>query len=85
MLANKAVGIEVKDKDSYGRTVGRVYVEGRSANLHMVRAGHAWWYKRYASLNETLRKAEEHARAYELGLWAEANPVAPWEWRSQRR
>lgn len=85
MVANKAVGIDVKDTDTYGRTVGVVYVDGGSVNLAMVRAGHAWWYKRYAGLNETLREAQEHAQAYELGLWKEPNPVAPWDWRRQRR
>ena len=85
LVANKTVGITVKDTDTYGRTVGVVYVDGRSVNLAMVRAGHAWWYKRYAGLNETLRAAQEHAQAYELGLWKDPNPVAPWEWRRQRR
>jgi endonuclease YncB( thermonuclease family) len=85
LVANKAVGIDVKDTDTYGRTVGVVYVDGRSVNLAMVRGGHAWWYKRYAGLNETLREAQEHAQAYELGLWQDPNPVAPWDWRRQRR
>ena len=85
LVKNKTVGIDVKDMDTYGRTVGVVYVDGRSVNLAMVRGGHAWWYKRYAGLNETLREAQEHARAYELGLWKDSNPVAPWDWRRQRR
>lgn len=85
LVANKTVGIDIKDTDSYGRTVGVVYVEGRSVNVHMVRNGHAWWYKRYAGLNETLREAQEHAQAYELGLWKDPSPVAPWDWRRQRR
>lgn len=85
LVANKIVGITVKDTDTYGRTVGVVYVDGRSVNLAMVRGGHAWWYKRYAGLNETLREAQEHAQAYELGLWQDPNPVAPWDWRRQRR
>lgn len=87
LVANKIVGIIVKDTDTYGRTVGVVFIEGRSVNLEMVRRGHAWWYKRYAELSQTLREAEAHARAYELGLWAEPEPepVAPWVWRRQRR
>jgi endonuclease YncB( thermonuclease family) len=85
LVSNKAVGIDVKDRDRYGRTVGVVYIDGRSVNLEMVRAGHAWWYKRYARLNQTLREAEDHARAHQLGLWRDSNPVPPWEWRQQRR
>lgn len=85
LVANKAVGIDIKDTDAYGRTVGVVFIDGRSVNLEMVRRGHAWWYKRYAELSQPLREAEEHARAYELGLWAEPDPIAPWVWRRQRR
>ena len=85
LVANKSVGIDVKDTDTYGRTVGVVYIDGRSVNLQMVKSGHAWWYKRYAGLNQTLREAEEHARAYQLGLWADPDPIAPWDWRRQRR
>jgi len=85
LVANKMVGIDVKDTDTYGRTVGVVFIDGRSVNLEMVRRGHAWWYKRYAELSQTLREAEAHARAYELGLWAEPDPIAPWVWRRQRR
>jgi len=85
LVSNRAVGVDVKDQDRYGRTVGVVYFEGRSINVEMVRTGHAWWYKRYAGLSSTLREAEEHARAHELGLWHDPNPIAPWEWRRQRR
>ncbi|MBE9537868.1 MAG: thermonuclease family protein [Proteobacteria bacterium] len=85
LVSNKAVGIDVKDTDSYGRTVGVVYIDGRNVNLQMVKSGHAWWYKRYAGLNQALREAEEHARAHQLGLWADTDPIAPWDWRRQRR
>lgn len=85
LVSDRIVGIDVKDTDSYGRTVGVVYIDGRSVNLQMVRSGHAWWYKRYAGRNQPLREAEEHARASKLGLWAAPNPTAPWEWRRQHR
>jgi endonuclease YncB( thermonuclease family) len=29
--------------------------------------------------------AEESARADRFGLWADRDPVAPWEWRKARR
>jgi len=85
LVANKSVGIDVKDTDTYGRTVGVVYIDGRNVNLQMIKSGHAWWYKRYAGLNQNFREAEEHARAHQLGLWADSDPIAPWDWRRQRR
>ncbi|HIG79989.1 MAG TPA: hypothetical protein EYQ47_08460 [Cycloclasticus sp.] len=33
--------------DRYGRTVGRLFVGSLNINKQMVRAGHAWAYKRY--------------------------------------
>ncbi len=40
LVANKTVDVDIKDIDSYGRTVGVGYVKGRSINLKMVRLGH---------------------------------------------
>jgi len=84
-VSGKGVGIDVKDRDSYGRTVGVIYINGRNVNLQMVRLGHAWWYRRYAALNDALREAEQHAQIRQLGLWAQPEPVAPWDWRRRRR
>jgi micrococcal nuclease len=85
----KPVSVEVKDTDRYGRKVGIVSYDvqerGRtvrkSLNLELVRAGLAWWYTRYAPAATDLRDAEREARAARRGLWKDANPVAPWEWR----
>lgn len=85
LVSHEGVGIDIKDTDSYGRTVGTVYVGGTNVNLEMVRRGHAWWYKRYARLNSDLREAQEHAKGFQLGLWAESNPTPPWEWRRKSR
>ncbi|MDH4040145.1 MAG: thermonuclease family protein, partial [Gammaproteobacteria bacterium] len=54
-------------------------------NLAMVAAGHAWWYRYYAPDEHLLEAAEDKARAERLGLWAEPNPVPPWEWRRQQK
>jgi endonuclease YncB( thermonuclease family) len=81
MIAGEGVGIEVRDTDRYGRTVGVVYQGNRNINLSMVKAGYAWWYKRYAPFNDDLREANRRARAQGLGLWSEPDPVPPWEWR----
>ncbi len=85
MVAGRSVGVVVLGKDSYGRTDGTVYQGERNINLAMVAAGHAWWYRYYAPDEHPLQAAEEKARSEKLGLWAEPNPIPPWDWRRQQK
>jgi micrococcal nuclease len=72
-------------RDRYGRVVGKITTqEGINVNEELVKAGFAWHYKQY-SKSKTLDGIEQHARDRRLGLWADKNPVAPWEWRKARR
>ncbi len=55
-------------------------------NLAQVSAGFAWHYKQYEKEQSKQDRlayaiAEQHAREQKLGLWRDANPVPPWEWR----
>ena len=43
----KLVEVQSNKIDKYGRTVGKVLVAGKDANLEQVRAGLAWHYKEY--------------------------------------
>jgi endonuclease YncB( thermonuclease family) len=85
LVDGKSVGVEVKDTDKYGRVVGTVFLAGRNVNHEMVKLGYAWWYEYYAPLNGDLREAQEYARAYKMGLWADRKPIAPWDWRRRTR
>jgi endonuclease YncB( thermonuclease family) len=81
---DKEVRVEIRDHDRYGRTVGAVTLpDGRSLNEELVREGMAWWYKRY-SKNRGIGVIEEEARAAKRGLWADAHPTPPWEFRRQK-
>ena len=81
-LIKTKVFVEEKDTDRYGRLVGVLYTaEGLNVNLEMVCSGHAWWYERYAKLDSDLEDCQESAQGARLGLWADENPMAPWEWR----
>ena len=80
--------VEVRDtgRDRYGRTVGEVMLQdGRSLNRELVRAGLAWWYRQYARKDTALEALEKAAREAKAGLWADADPVPPWNWRKDRR
>lgn len=85
LLADETVHILVKDVDRLGRTVGVVYWDDININLEMVKTGHAWWYRHYASANRELKAAEQFAKLNKLGLWSGTNPVPPWDWRRGKR
>ena len=75
----KDVTINSSGEDRYGRTLGEIIVGGESVNLWLVRTGWAWWYERYAPDDTQLRDAQQAAQQAKLGLWADANPVPPWD------
>ena len=70
--------------DRYGRIVGRVYVDGIDVNRELVAQGFAWVYRKYSNDAELLR-LEAEAKQKGSGLWADPNPIPPWEWRRGRR
>ena len=80
MVFGKTVTVIEKKKDKYGRTIGHVIVDGKDTNLLMLEQGMAWHYREY-SKNARLQRAEDDARAAHKGLWADREPMPPWEWR----
>lgn len=80
----RAAQLHAQALDRYGRTVARVWCDGVDANAEQVRVGLAWAYERYLK-DERLRVAQADAREAQRGLWADAQPVPPWEWRRVRR
>ncbi len=86
IVAGKQVTIEYQKQDRYGRSVGKVLVDGIDACLAQVNAGLAWHYKKYQheqSLEDRRLHADAEIRAQNerLGLWRENNPNPPWEHR----
>ncbi len=81
MLEGKVVTARMQGDLTYGRFVGEVFVDGRSANRELVRAGLAWWYKAYDKYDLDYERLEQSARAAKVGLWQHPNPVPPWRWR----
>lgn len=85
LVFGKTVTVEIQDRDRYGRTVGTVVLpDGRSLNMELVRAGLAWWYRKYAPRASQLRALEAEAREAKRGLWADPSPVPPWSYRRHR-
>jgi len=81
LCAAKQAQVVEQGRDRYGRTVGRVWCGGVSANAEQVRRGMAWVFVRYAPRGSPLYSLEHDARERRQGLWGDAQPTAPWDWR----
>jgi micrococcal nuclease len=80
----KTVTVRVTGRDRYARLVAEVMLpDGRNLNQELVRAGFAWWFRKY-SRDMTLAHLEEEAREGRRGLWADPSPEAPWSYRGRR-
>ncbi|MCJ8164533.1 thermonuclease family protein [Pontibacter sp. E15-1] len=85
LVFGKQVRLIAHNTDRYGRTVGTIMLpDGRSLNEELVRNGYAWHYKAY-SKDKNLANLEVDARRFKRGLWQDANPVAPWDYRKGKR
>ena len=84
MVAGKTVTVKKTGTDKYGRTLGIVIVGVVDANAKLVEDGWAWHFKKYSS-DERLAKLEEVARTAKRGLWADENPLAPWDYRARQK
>jgi endonuclease YncB( thermonuclease family) len=80
LLSGQTVGVDKKGIDKYGRTIAEVTVNGSLVNLSMVEMGQAWRFVQYCK-DDRYEAAEKTARGASAGLWASANPVAPWDYR----
>lgn len=96
LVLNRTVRVDWYKRDRWGRLIGTVWAArpdcrrdcplSLDAGLVLVRAGHAWHFKRYAheqapDERERYAAAEQQARAERAGLWADRDSVPPWEWR----
>ncbi|ASD99407.1 thermonuclease family protein [Salmonella enterica] len=81
LLGAQPVTVTYTQTDRYGRIIGRVFTtNGIEANRFMVKSGAAWIYERY-NTDPALPGLQVEARLEQRGLWADVNPVPPWEWR----
>lgn len=80
----KQATINNRGRDRYGRTIGRVVCDGKDASAEQVKSGLAWVYDKYVT-DRTLYDLQDAARTARAGLWADAAPVPPWEWRHTRQ
>ncbi len=81
----------IDDVDRYGRGVARITKAEQDINLAQVNAGYAWHYTTYAKKTQSrssfqqYEQAQEQAQSQRSGLWQDANPTPPWNWRKANR
>ena len=86
MVFGKEVTLIPRDKDHYGRIVAEVMLDdGTSLSKELLKAGLAWWYRKYAPHDNELGALEAAAKNGKIGLWADPNPVAPWDFRRKKK
>ncbi len=95
LVFNKEVRVDWTKRDRYGRIVGKVWVQPAScptcpmtldAGHAQITVGLAWWYRKYAKEQPPQDRgqyefSEQEAKAKRVGLWQDADPIPPWEWR----
>jgi len=84
MVFGRTVEVTDQGRDRYGRWIAQLSVDGTDVNRQMVASGNAWNYAAY-SKDPSLAEAQKQAQAQKLGLWAQANPVAPWDYRKSSK
>ena len=85
LILNKEVILSPHSKDIYGRilaTIEYINSSGKKINVnkYMVKKGMAWHYS-FFSLDKKIKSVEKNAKSNGIGLWIDAKPIAPWEWR----
>jgi len=85
LALGKAVRLVGKGRDRYDRELAEVFLlDDSSLNRALVAAGYAWWFRNH-SADRSLESLEQTARLSRRGLWADSNPVPPWDFRVSNR
>lgn len=84
LVFDKPCEVESMGGDKYGRTIGRVISAGRDVNAAMLEAGMAWHFEKYDD-RESMAARQRAAQKSKAGLWADPNPIPPWDWRKMSK
>lgn len=80
LVGGQFVVVNDLEPDKYGRTVGRVWLQGLDINGEQVKTGYAWAYMTYDPPIAYMNWENDAKRAHR-GLWADPYPQPPWEYR----
>ena len=80
LLLNQTVEVEVRGQDDYQRGLARIRYQGKDVGAFMVSQGHAWSYRFKSDPGPYVRE-ETAARQARLGVFAQARPERPYDFR----
>lgn len=83
-IMGRKVTAEIVEVDQYKRAVAVIRHGGKDINREMVAEGMAWAYRQYLQgpYESEYIDSENRARSTRSGIWREANPQPPWEFRN---
>ena len=85
LIKGKVIGIKVKGNSKNGRLMVLAYTpEGKDVSAEMLKAGFSWHFRKYDN-SAFYSQLETEARKNRFGLWTEANPIAPWNFRKEHK
>lgn len=85
LILRQKVCVRLTGDSTHKRVVGEIFIKGKSASQSIVKAGLAWWNDKYAPTDGALKALQDNARARNVGLWSQARPEAPWDFRRRYR
>ena len=82
----QVVEVEEKDRDRYGRVVAVIRLpSSESLQELLLKSGFAWVWPQYCRNCQNWEKLQTEAQKNGCGLWANPDPIPPWEWRRGTR
>jgi endonuclease YncB( thermonuclease family) len=81
---SKAATVEWSVRDEGQRYIGYVTCAGKDANGEQLKRGMAWASPKGTRPTSALYELETYARLRRIGLWADDQPVAPWEFAARK-
>jgi endonuclease YncB( thermonuclease family) len=84
LVEGRSLRVLVYGVDQYGRIVADIYCKNVFIQEVLFKKGCVWHYVQYDRRPE-FAQWEKDARAARVGLWANANPEKPWDYRRQKK
>lgn len=86
LVLGKTIIVKQYVPDASGTAINEIFLpDGRALTEELVKEGMCWWDWRVEPDDARLETFEREAREARRGLWAEPDPVPPWEWRTARK
>lgn len=89
LVLYKEVAVEATGLGADSLVIAKVFSAGVDISQQMIRDGVAWYDRSYQNeMSEVERRlyveSEQAARSERRGIWQDAQPTPPWEWRQAK-